>query len=165
MTGHKSLPTVNCWRVSTAVPVSRKWFCSSLKAGTQLDLLVEAMGRVNFDKSIHDRKGITEKVELVNGKDIEALKNWTVYNFPVNYDFVADKNYQDMNSSAFCGIDKNDESVPAYYRATFTLDKVADTFFNMESWGKGMVWGKRSCDGTFLELGPSTDTLYAGMLA
>ena len=70
----------------------------ALKAGTQLDLLVEAMGRVNFDKSIHDRKGITEKVELVNGKDIEALKNWTVYNFPVNYDFVADKNYQDMNS-------------------------------------------------------------------
>ena len=40
----------------------------ALKAGTQLDLLVEAMGRVNFDKSIHDRKGITEKVELVNGK-------------------------------------------------------------------------------------------------
>ena len=43
----------------------------ALKAGTQLDLLVEAMGRVNFDKSIHDRKGITEKVELVNGKKAE----------------------------------------------------------------------------------------------
>ena len=110
----------------------------ALKAGTQLDLLVEAMGRVNFDKSIHDRKGITEKVELVNGKDIEALKNWTVYNFPVNYDFVADKNYQDMNSSAFCGIEKNDESVPAYYRATFTLDKVADT---SSIWNRGeKVW-------------------------
>ena len=40
----------------------------ALKAGTQLDLLVEAMGRVNFDKSIHDRKGITEKVELVNNR-------------------------------------------------------------------------------------------------
>ena len=131
----------------------------ALKAGTQLDLLVEAMGRVNFDKSIHDRKGITEKVELVNGKDIEALKNWTVYNFPVNYDFVADKNYQDMNSSAFCGIEKNDESVPAYYRATFTLDKVADTFFNMESWGKGMVWVNGHAMGRFWEIGPQ-QTLY-----
>ena len=117
------------------------------------------MGRVNFDKSIHDRKGITEKVELVNGKDIEALKNWTVYNFPVNYDFVADKNYQDMNSSAFCGIEKNDESVPAYYRATFTLDKVADTFFNMESWGKGMVWVNGHAMGRFWEIGPQ-QTLY-----
>ena len=131
----------------------------ALKAGTQLDLLVEAMGRVNFDKSIHDRKGITEKVELVNGKDIEALKNWAVYNFPVNYDFVADKNYQDMNSSAFCGIEKNDESVPAYYRATFTLDKVADTFFNMESWGKGMVWVNGHAMGRFWEIGPQ-QTLY-----
>ena len=165
MTGHKSLPTVNCWRVSTAVPVSRKVVLPALKAGTQLDLLVEAMGRVNFDKSIHDRKGITEKVELVNGKDIEALKNWTVYNFPVNYDFVADKNYQDMNSSAFCGIEKNDESVPAYYRATFTLDKVADTFFNMESWGKGMVWVNGHAMGRFLGNRSPTDTLYAGMLA
>ena len=96
----------------------------ALKAGTQLDLLVEAMGRVNFDKSIHDRKGITEKVELVNGKDIEALKNWTVYN-----------------------------------RATFTLDKVADTFFNMESWGKGMVWVNGHAMGRFWEIGPQ-QTLY-----
>ena len=45
----------------------------ALKAGTQLDLLVEAMGRVNFDKSIHDRKGITEKVELVNGKNADTM--------------------------------------------------------------------------------------------
>ena len=30
----------------------------ALNAGATLDLLVEAMGRVNFDKSIHDRKGI-----------------------------------------------------------------------------------------------------------
>ena len=33
----------------------------TLKKGTRLDILVEAMGRVNFDKSIHDRKGITNK--------------------------------------------------------------------------------------------------------
>ena len=36
----------------------------ALKKGTQLDILVEAMGRVNFDKSIHDRKGITESLVL-----------------------------------------------------------------------------------------------------
>ena len=47
------------------------------------------MGRVNFDKSIHDRKGITEKVELVNGKNAETLKGWTVYNLPVDYEFVS----------------------------------------------------------------------------
>ena len=46
----------------------------ALKKGTQLDILVEAMGRVNFDKSIHDRKGITEKVELVSGDRSKELK-------------------------------------------------------------------------------------------
>lgn len=32
-----------------------------------LDILVEAMGRVNFGKAIHDRKGITDRVLLVSG--------------------------------------------------------------------------------------------------
>ena len=67
----------------------------ALKKGTQLDILVEAMGRVNFDKSIHDRKGITEKVELVSGNQAKELKNWTVYNFPVDYSFIKDKKYND----------------------------------------------------------------------
>lgn len=134
----------------------------ALKAGTQLDLLVEAMGRVNFDKSIHDRKGITEKVELVNGKNAETLKGWTVYNLPVDYEFVSSRNFQDMNSSAACGIEKNDESVPAYYRATFTLDKVADTFLNMESWGKGMVWVNGHAMGRFWEIGPQQTLFMPG---
>ena len=134
----------------------------ALKAGTQLDLLVEAMGRVNFDKSIHDRKGITEKVELVNGKNAETLKGWTVYNLPVDYEFVSSRNFQDMNSSAACGIEKNDESVPAYYRAAFTLDKVADTFLNMESWGKGMVWVNGHAMGRFWEIGPQQTLFMPG---
>ena len=136
----------------------------ALKAGTQLDLLVEAMGRVNFDKSIHDRKGITEKVELVNGKDIEALKNWAVYNFPVNYDFVADKNYQDMNSSAFCGIEKPRGCaclLPCY----LYLGQGGGYFLQYGIVGKRYGMGKRSCDGTFLGNRSPTDTLYAGMLA
>lgn len=53
------------------------------------------MGRVNFDKSIHDRKGITEKVELISGNQTKELKNWTVYNFPVDYSFIKDKKYSD----------------------------------------------------------------------
>lgn len=63
----------------------------TLKKGTQLDILVEAMGRVNFDKSIHDRKGITKKVEVVNGDQVQELKGWTVYNLPPFYEFVSQK--------------------------------------------------------------------------
>ena len=104
------------------------------------------MGRVNFDKSIHDRKGITEKVELVSGNQAKELKNWAVYNFPVDYSFIKDKKYNDT---------KILPSMPAYYKSTFKLDKVGDTFLDMSTWGKGAFLGNWS----------ATDPLYAGLLA
>ncbi len=124
-----------------------------LKKGTQLDILVEAMGRVNFDKSIHDRKGITEKVELISGGRTKELKNWTVYNFPVDYSFIKDKNYQDTKALP---------TMPAYYKATFKLDKVGDTFLDMSTWGKGMVWVNGHAMGRFWEIGPQQTLFMPG---
>lgn len=122
---------------------------SPLKKGTQLDILVEAMGRVNFDKSIHDRKGITEKVEVISDGQATELKGWSVYNLPPFYEFVSDKNYQ--KGQVVNG--------PAYYRATFRLDKTGDTFLDMQTWGKGMVWVNGHAMGRFWEIGPQ-QTLY-----
>ena len=127
----------------------------ALKKGTRIDILVEAMGRVNFDESIHDRKGITEKVELVRGKQSAKLKNWTVYSFPVDYSFVQDKRYK--NGTA--------QTMPAYYRTTFRLDKVGDTFLDMSTWGKGMIWVNGLAIGTFLGDWSAADTLHARLLA
>ena len=124
----------------------------TLKKGTRLDILVEAMGRVNFDESIHDRKGITEKVELVRGKQSAELKNWTVYSFPVDYSFVQDKRYK--NGTA--------QTMPAYYRTTFRLDKVGDTFLDMSTWGKGMVWVNGLAIGRFWEIGPQQTLFMPG---
>lgn len=124
----------------------------ALKQGAQLDLLVEAMGRVNFDKSIHDRKGITEKVELVEGKNCVDLKGWTVYNLPIDYTFVSKKAYKEGTKM----------DVPAYYRATFTLDRTGDTFLNMETWGKGMVWVNGHAMGRFWEIGPQQTLFMPG---
>ena len=123
-----------------------------LKKGTRIDILVEAMGRVNFDESIHDRKGITEKVELVRGKQSAELKNWTVYSFPVDYSFVQDKRYK--NGTA--------QPMPAYYRTTFRLDKVGDTFLDMSTWGKGMVWVNGLAIGRFWEIGPQQTLFMPG---
>lgn len=123
-----------------------------LKKGTRIDILVEAMGRVNFDESIHDRKGITEKVELVRGKQSAELKNWTVYSFPVDYSFVQDKRYK--NGTA--------QTMPAYYRTTFRLDKVGDTFLDMSTWGKGMIWVNGLAIGRFWEIGPQQTLFMPG---
>lgn len=124
----------------------------ALKKGTRIDILVEAMGRVNFDESIHDRKGITEKVELVRGKQSAELKNWTVYSFPVDYSFVQDKRYK--NGTA--------QTMPAYYKTTFRLDKVGDTFLDMSTWGKGMVWVNGLAIGRFWEIGPQQTLFMPG---
>ena len=120
-----------------------------LRKGTQLDILVEAMGRVNFGWSIHDRKGITEKVEIIENGISANLKNWSVYNFPVDYSFVRSMKYKKGEVQA----------MPAFYKTTFSLDKVGDTFIDMSTWGKGMVWVNGHAIGRFWEIGPQ-QTLY-----
>ncbi|MDR2951147.1 MAG: beta-galactosidase [Prevotella sp.] len=121
-----------------------------VKEGAQLDILVEAMGRMNFGKGIYDWKGITEKVELESKSGIKELKGWQVYNIPVDYEFAKNKQYKK---------EPNTTKQPAYYRGTFMLDKVGDTFFNMMNWSKGMVWVNGYAIGRFWEIGPQ-QTLY-----
>lgn len=120
-----------------------------LRKGARLDILIEAMGRVNFDKAIHDHKGITKKVELLTDSTQLNLTDWKVYNLPVDAAFASNKKF----------IKGNKTDSPAYYRATFNLDKVGDTFLNMQTWGKGMVWVNGKSIGRFWEIGPQ-QTLY-----
>ena len=122
-----------------------------MKEGAQLDILVEAMGRMNFGKGIYDWKGITEKVEIQsNNGVITSLKNWKVYNIPVDYAFAQNKEFMKQD---------NPLKYPAYYRGTFTLDKTGDTFLNMTNWSKGMVWVNGYAIGRYWEIGPQ-QTLY-----
>ncbi len=121
-----------------------------LKEGTQLDILVEAMGRMNFGKGIYDWKGITEKVEIQTRNNKEELKNWQVFNIPVDYEFAKNKQYKKV---------ENITKQPAYYKGTFTLDETGDTFIDMRNWSKGMVWVNGQAIGRFWEIGPQ-QTLY-----
>lgn len=124
----------------------------SLQKGTRLDILVEAMGCVNFDVAIHDRKGITNKVELLTETDKKELKNWEVYSFPVDYDFAESKKYAEGEKL----------DAPAYYRATFELDRVGDVFLDMQTWGKGMVWVNGKAMGRFWKIGPQQTLFMPG---
>lgn len=123
-----------------------------VKKGDQLDILVEAMGRMNFGKGIYDPKGITEKVELQreNVKEVQRLQNWQVYNLPIDYNYVSNLNYRKGNDA---------QGMSAYYRATFTIAEVGDTFLSMLNWSKGMVWVNGHALGRYWEIGPQ-QTLY-----
>ena len=121
-----------------------------VEEGARLDLLVEAMGRRNFGKGILDFKGITQKVELISEQGSTDLKNWQVYSIPVDYIFAKNRSYRKIPIA---------ENQPAYYRASFSLDKVGDTFMDMTNWKKGMVYVNGRNLGRFWEIGPQ-QTLY-----
>lgn len=119
----------------------------ALKSKSRLDILVEGMGRVNYGEAIIDRKGITDKVLLSNGKTETELKNWEVYNLPVNYEFQTKAKFQAKTAKG-----------PAWYKATFNLKETGYTYLNMSKWGKGMVWVNGHNLGRFWKIGP-TQTL------
>lgn len=119
-----------------------------LDANGKLDILVEGMGRVNYGRGIIDRKGITEKVVLSdNGNEID-LKNWSVYNFPVDYSFQQKAKYKKQVAVG-----------PAWYKSSFTISVTGDTYLDMSKWGKGMVWVNGHNLGRFWRIGPG-QTLY-----
>ncbi|MBM6719761.1 beta-galactosidase [Bacteroides gallinaceum] len=123
--------------------------------GAQLDILVEAMGRINFGRAIKDFKGITEKVELKNGGRTTELKGWKVYNLEDRYEEYKGLKFEPLKSVK----DVQGQRVPGCYRATFHVEKPGDTFLNFETWGKGLVYVNGYGIGRIWEIGPQ-QTLY-----
>jgi beta-galactosidase len=49
--------------------------------------------------------------------------------------------------------------VPAFWRGGFEVAKPGDTFLDLQTWGKGVVWVNGHCLGRFWNIGP-TQTMY-----
>lgn len=126
----------------------------SYPEGARIDILVEATGRINFGRAIKDYKGITSSVSI-DGKE---LHDWSVYLLPDDLEFY--------NSMSFRPLIKSSEEISAQepyprgvYRGVFTLSDPSDTFLNLESWGKGLVYVNGHGIGRFWSIGPQ-QTLY-----
>ena len=115
------------------------------KTGSQLDILVEPMGRINFGPEMSDCKGLIAPVKL-GGK---ILKSWQIFQLPLDDKMIAGLKF---NSRPATG--------PAFWRATFNLEKAGDTFLDLRGWGKGDLWVNGHCLGRFWNIGP-TQTAYA----
>ena len=120
----------------------------AIAQNAKLDLLVEATSRVNYGKAIIDRKGITEKVEIETDFGKNKISDWQIYSFPVDYAFQKAKKYKKAKAHN-----------AAWYRSTFQLKETGDTFLDMSTWGKGMVWVNGHNIGRFWDIGPS-QTMY-----
>jgi beta-galactosidase len=120
------------------------------KEGDILDILVEAMGRVNYGEAMHDRKGITDQV-FISGSNgnVKELTNWQVY--PIALSNEGAPTYLKFKSGK--------SAMPSYHKGTFSLAETGDTFLDISTWGKGLVWINGHCLGRFWNIGP-TQTMY-----
>ncbi|HVI43601.1 MAG TPA: beta-galactosidase family protein [Chitinophaga sp.] len=123
---------------------------SATRKGDVLDILVDAMGRVNYGEYIHDRKGLDGQVLIKNGSATPtALTDWKVYTVSLSND----------GAPAHLKYSKGTTSLPAFHKGSFTLQQTGDTFLDMSTWGKGVVWVNGHCLGRFWNIGP-TQTMY-----
>jgi len=131
-----------------------------VKKGDALNILVEAMGRINFGRAIKDFKGITDEVLLqaeVDGHQLTwNLKNWSIITMSDDIEAIRkamSQGHDDLRRAETLFSDGG------YYRGEFSLKKVGDTFLNFETWGKGQVWVNGHALGRIWSIGPQ-QTLY-----
>lgn len=133
--------------------------------GAKLDILVEAMGRINYGRAIKDFKGIVAPVTITHPRpgaepEQKPLGHWTTYLFPDDYDTVSAQNYQPMNADT--GDAADCAFMPAYYRGTFSVSDPADTYLDLSTWGKGQVWVNGHAIGRFWQIGPQQSLYMPG---
>jgi beta-galactosidase len=115
-----------------------------LSAGAHLlGILMENSGRINYGPRLRDdRKGITQSVTLGSAN----LKGWEIYCLP-------------MDNIAAVRFMRGKQDGPAFYRGSFELQQVGDTFLDTRNLGKGAVWVNGHNLGRYWNIGPQ-QTLY-----
>lgn len=109
-------------------------------ANETLDILVEAMGRINYGPRLLDRKGITERVTL----NAMTLMGWDVHPLPMDGDYLRLLRYSRRPV----------ERPGNFFRGAFDLGTVGDTYLDMSGWRKGVVWVNGHNLGRYWDVGP-----------
>ena len=136
---------------------------SKEKNPRRLQIVVEAMGRINSSSGMEDRKGMSGRVRL----DKKELKGWTARMMPLDPDgediqeAVAKAGRDGVPPPSAAGVAAAAVDSPALYRGTLNVpdDLPADTFLDMSDWTKGIVWVNGHNLGRFWSIGPQ-QTLY-----
>jgi beta-galactosidase len=109
-----------------------------LAANTQLDILVENSGRINFSLKLRgERKGITKQVTLAG----KPLTGWQIFSLP-----MSEPEKLPFTATACTG--------PCFYRGTLQVDTVGDTFLDTSAFTKGFVWVNGHALGRIWSIGP-----------
>lgn len=122
---------------------SGKWSINLPKSDVKdpvLEIFVEAMGHINFAQYMIDRKGITDRVTL-NGM---TLMDWDIYKLPFDDQYIST-----LKPAAI-----NPEKNGAFFKGSFSIDKIADTYIDLSKYKKGAVWVNGHNLGRYWDIGP-----------
>jgi len=109
----------------------------------ELELVVEAMGHLNFAEFMIDRKGITDRVTLTG----MTLMNWQTTLLPMDENFIKTK-LPDLSI-------KVDENKPCnFFSGSFDLSETGDTYFDMSGYSKGILYVNGHNLGRYWNIGP-----------
>ncbi|NUT97624.1 MAG: beta-galactosidase [Saccharothrix sp.] len=108
-----------------------------------IELLVEAMGRINYGPLLGERKGIVGGVlherQYVHGWETTPIPLDTLPELP-----------WDTGTSTYG---------PLFLGGTLTVDQPRDAYLDLAGWTKGVVWVNGFCLGRYWRIGPQR-TLY-----
>jgi beta-galactosidase len=121
------------------------------KQESTIDILVHAMGRINFGPEVHDRKGLVGPVQFLDKRaNPLTVKEWKVFNLAYEDSMLGKLKFEKAIAKP---------TVPGIWRGEFLVNKPGDVFLDVSKWGKGVVWINGICLGRFWNIGP-TQTMY-----
>lgn len=129
-------------KAGVEAPESFSFPIPAFKGRISVDILVEGMGRINFAKRIHDRKGLSHVL----------IGEQYTYGFDI-YTIPLDK-YENLQFSEHKGSD-----YPIYLKGKFRAGSRADCFVDIRNFKKGYVFVNGRNLGRYWEVGPQR-TLY-----
>lgn len=113
------------------------------KKPATLEILVEAMGHINFHIDMEkDRKGLFGKVTLGD----KPVKGWTVRPLPLHAKTIVSAKRGKAAPSA--------NRKGAHFRAVIDIPQPQDTFLDMSKYTKGYLWVNGHNMGRFWNIGP-----------
>ncbi len=116
----------------------------------KVEIFVHCMGRINFGKEVHDRKGLNSPVDFLIGNDTVKTSEWKIYNIDYNDQWLSSLKYDESTTP---------NEKPGIWDGSFTIEKIGDTYLDVSTWGKGVVWVNGHCLGRYWNIGP-TQTMY-----
>uniref|UniRef100_A0A8C0IGI1 Beta-galactosidase n=1 Tax=Bubo bubo TaxID=30461 RepID=A0A8C0IGI1_BUBBB len=110
------------------------------KAGANLDILVENMGRVNFGRYNNDFKGLVSNLTL----DQDTLVEWEIYPLDVDGAVNHDINGH-LDRPERCVDNPQSYEAPTFYTGRLSIpggipDLPQDTYVKFPGWTKGQIW-------------------------